>query len=256
MGSTRLPGKVMMKVRNKPLLYYVINQTLHSKKIYKTIIATTNLLQDNKIVEFANSLGVEIYRGSELDVLDRYYKCAKKYNADSIVRITADCPLIDPQLIDKCITEFEKNEFDYFSNINKKEGNKRIYYPNGFPLGFAVEVFTFKALEEAWKNAKKPSEREHVGKYFLSNPTLFKIGNIENSNDYSDMRLTIDYIIDFDLIKTIIEYFPDDEIYNMEKIAQFLNKKTQLKQMNSHISFDQEYQKSLADNKIVEGKSN
>lgn len=253
-GSTRLPGKVMMPVRNKPLLYYVINQTLHSKKIEKLIIATTELVQDNKIVDFVNSLGVEIYRGNELDVLDRYYQCAKKYGANTIVRITSDCPLIDPQLIDKCIIEFEKNDFDYFSNINRKEGDKWIYHLSGFPSGFAVEVLTFNALEDAWKNAKKPSEREHVTQYILNNQTLFKIGNMENFSDYSDIRLTVDHKVDFDLVKSIIEYFPENEIFNLEKIVTFLNKNPKLKQMNSHLQFNEGYLKSLKDDKIAESR--
>ena len=246
----------MMPVRNKPLLHYVINQVLQSKKINKLIIATTNSPKDDQIVKFVDLYGVEVFRGSEEDVLDRYYQCAKKYGADIIIRITSDCPLIDPQLIDKCITEFEKNQFDYFSNIHKKEGNKWIYHLSGFPLGFAVEVFTFNILEKAWNNAKKPSEREHVTLYILNNPSLFKIGNMENFHDYSDIHLAIDQKVDFDLVKIIIEHFSDNEIFNLEKIVVFLNKNPKLKQMNSHLPFNQGYLKSLEDDKIAEEKSN
>ena len=254
MGSTRLPGKIMMQVRNKPLLHYVINQALQSKKINKLIIATTNSSQDDQIVKFVDPYGVEVFRGSEEDVLDRYYQCAKKYNSDIIVRITSDCPLIDPNLIDKCITKFESHNFNYFSNINKKIGEVWIYHLSGFPLGFAVEVFTFETLENAWKNAKKPSDREHVTQYILDNPKLFKIGNLENSKNYSDMRLAVDHQIDFDLVKTIIEHFPDGEVFDMEKIAKFLNENPQLKQMNSRLQFNEGYLKSLEQDKIVEDK--
>lgn len=252
MGSTRLPGKIMMTVRNKPLLHYVINQVLHSKKINKVIIATTEAPQDDQIVKLVNQYGVEVFRGNEKDVLDRYYQCAKKYNCDIIVRITSDCPLIDPNLIDKCITEFENNDYDYLSNVNKKEGENLVYHLNGFPLGFAVEVFTFGALENAWKNAKKPSEREHVTQYIPNNPKSFKIVSIENSKDYSDIRLAVDHQIDFDLVKIVIEHFPENEVFNLEKIVSFLNKNPQLKQMNSHLQFDEGYLKSLEEDKMAE----
>ena len=245
MGSTRLPGKIMMNIRDKPLLYYVINQIRHSKKINKVVIATTDTLQDDQIVKFVNLHDIEIFRGTEEDVLDRYYQCAKKYKSDVIVRITSDCPLIDPNLIDKCIVEFQNNNYDYFSNINKKEDEKWTYHLSGFPLGFAVEVFTFDTLENAWKNAKKNFDREHVTQYILDNPELFNIGNMENSNDYSDIRLAVDHQIDFDLVKNVIEHFPVNEIFTMEKIAIFLNQNPQLKQMNSHLQFNEGYIKSL-----------
>ena len=243
-----------MPIRNKPLLHYVINQVLQSKKINKLIIATTNSSQDDQIIKFVDLYGVEVFRGNEEDVLDRYYQCAKKYKSDFIVRITSDCPLIDPNIIDKCIVEFENNNYDYFSNINKKEGEKWIYNLSGFPLGFAVEVFTLDTLENAWKNAKKNSDREHVTQYILDNPELFNIGNMENTNDYSDIRLAVDHQIDFDLVQIVIEHFPYGEIFDMEKIAIFLNENPQLKQMNSHLRFNEGYLKSLEQDKIVESR--
>jgi len=245
MNSTRLPGKIMMNIRNKPLLYYTINQTLHSKKIDNLIIATTSMPEDDQVVDLANVYGVSVFRGSEEDVLDRYYQCAKKHNVDIIIRITSDCPLIDPKLIDKCIIEFQNNKFDYFSNIHKKQNNHWIYHLSGFPSGFSVEVFTFDALVKAWKNAQKLSEREHVTPYFLNNPQFFKIGNLENSDDYSDIRLTVDHKIDYDLVKAVIEHFSDNEIFDLGKITSFLNGNPQLKQINSHIKFDEGYLKSL-----------
>ena len=199
---------------------------------------------------------VEIFRGSEEDVLDRYYQCAKKYAADIIIRITSDCPLIDPQLIDKCIADFKKNQFDYFSNVHKKVGDAWVYHLSGFPLGFAVEVFTFNILEKIWNNAKKQSEKENVTSYILNNSTPFKIGHMENFNDYSDIHLAVDHKIDFDLVKIVIEHFPDNEIFNLEKIVTFLNKNPKLKQMNSHIQFDQGYLKSLEKDKIMNEKLN
>ena len=252
MGSTRLPGKIMMSVRDKPLLHYVINQVLQSKKIDKLIIATTNLPQDDEIVKFVDLYGIKVFRGSEEDVLDRYFHCAKELNLDIIVRITSDCPLIDPEIIDKCVEKFENENFDYLSNVNKNIDGDWIYNPCGFPSGFAVEVFTFNALENAWKNAKKLSDREHVTQYILDNPKKFKIGGLENQEDFSDLRLTLDHQVDFDLIKLVIENFPDGEIYNLKKIISFFDDNSHLKLINSHIQFDTGYLKSLEEDKFTE----
>jgi spore coat polysaccharide biosynthesis protein SpsF len=255
-GSTRLPGKILMEINHKPILYYVINQVQNSKKIDNLVIATPKKTQDDQIAKLVDSYGVEVFRGSENDVLDRYYQCAKNYNADIIVRVTSDCPLIDPNLIDRCIMEFEKNEYDYISNTNKLEDDSWIYHLNGFPLGFGVEVFSFDALEKAWKNAKKPSEREHVTQYIPNNPKMFKIGVIENSDDFSDIHLSIDHKLDFNLIKIVIEHFPDHEIFNLEKIISFFEENPHLKQINSHISFNEGYLKSLKEDKMFKKKKN
>jgi spore coat polysaccharide biosynthesis protein SpsF len=148
--------------------------------------------------------------------------------------------------------EFQNSDYDYISNVNKLEKISWIYHLNGFPLGFAVEVFTFDALERSWKNAKKPSEREHVTQYIPNNPKLFKIGSIENFNNFSDIHLAIDHQADFDLVKLVIEHFPDGEIYNLEKIISFFEDNPHLKLINSHIPFDEGYTKSLEEDKIAE----
>ena len=250
MGSTRLPGKVMMRIREKPLLHYVINQVNQSKKLDNVIIATTTLAEDTQIVNYVNSLQENSFRGDAENVLNRYYECAKEYNADIIVRITADCPLIDPQIIDKCISKFQNSDFDYLSNTIKKENDMWDYYHNGFPIGIALEVFTFNALKKAKNEAKKPSEKEHVSPYIVNNSNLFKLGNIENDENQSDIRLTVDHQIDFDLIQIIIEHFKEYEYFSMEQLVSFLNKNPQLKQMNSNISHYEGYLKSLKDDKI------
>ena len=251
-GSTRLPGKILMEINNKSILNYVINQVQHSKKVDKIVVATTKKTQDDIIVNLMDSSNVKVFRGSETDVLDRYYQCAKNCNASVIVRITSDCPLIDPNLIDRCILEFQNSNYDYVSNTNKLEKNSWIYHLNGFPLGFAVEVFTFDALERSWKDAKKLSEREHVTPYISNNLKLFKIGSIENNGDFSDIHLAVDNQVDFDLVKLVIEHFSDDEIYTLEKIISFFEHNPDLKLINSHIPFDEGYLKSLQEDKFSE----
>ena len=250
LGSTRLPGKILMKIQNKPILYYVLNQVQHSKKITKIIVATTTNIQDDQIANFSSSFGIDFFRGDENDVLDRYYQCAKKVTSEIFVRITSDCPLIDPNLIDNCIDEFSKNNYDYFSNIHKKDGNLWTYNPSGYPMGFAVEVFSFDALKTAWINSKKLSEREHVTLYILNHPEIFKIGNIENTNDHSDIRLTLDYKEDFDLIKIVIEHFPKNEIFDLQKIISFIENKPELKNINSKYDFDESLKCSLKEDDI------
>lgn len=229
MGSTRLPGKVMMPIEGKPLLYYVINQVRHSKKLSNIIVATTNLKEDEIIVNFVNSLGVDCYVGNAQDVLDRYYCCAKEFKIDVIVRISGDSPLIDYNIIDKCIDEFEKNHFDYLGNTIVKDDNHWIENYNGFPIGVAVEVFTFNALEKAWKESKKPSDREHVTEYIWKNPEIFKLGSIKNSEDLSNMRIVVDYQEDFNLVKKIIEHLPSNDALTLEQIISFLKENPEFK---------------------------
>ncbi len=148
MGSTRLPSKTMMKIKNKSLLDYVYNQVSHSKKISKIVIATTTLSEDDTIFNYANSKNILVFRGDSENVLDRFYQCAKKFHLKNIVRITADNPLIDPIIIDLCIEEFNKKDYDYVSNTISKKNNVWQYDLNGFPHGMAIEAFSVSSLEK------------------------------------------------------------------------------------------------------------
>jgi len=150
MGSSRLPGKVMMELNNsKSLLYYVIKQHQFCNEIDKIVVATTDQKNDDIIENYVNKLGIECYRGDSINVLDRFYQCAKKYSFPTIVRITADNPFNDPTIVDSVIKKFKSNNFDYITNSK----------PRTFPQGISVEVFSFKTLEIAWNNAKLPSEK-------------------------------------------------------------------------------------------------
>ena len=161
MSSTRLPGKVMMTIDGtNTLLYYVITQLQHSKLLDKIIVATTNLQEDDIIVKFIEKMGIGYFRGNSTDVLDRYYQCAKRFSISKIIRITGDNPLIDPSIVDQVIHKFESGLYDYVATQP----------PRTFPQGTDYEVFSFKALERAWHEAKKPSEREHVTPYFYNHP--------------------------------------------------------------------------------------
>ena len=194
MGSTRLPGKVLMLLDKKhTTLDYIINQLKHSKLLGKIIIATTNLEEDNVIVDFAKKNKIEYFRGESDDVLDRYYNCTEKFSLDTIVRITSDEPLIDPTIVDQIIINFQKIGCDFASNNLIRT----------FPAGFDAEVFSRQALERTWREAKLPSEREHVTPFMKKNKDIFKQFNLKSSQHIPISRLTLDRKEDLKILKTI-----------------------------------------------------
>jgi spore coat polysaccharide biosynthesis protein SpsF len=224
MGSKRLPGKVMMKINGKPMLYYIIRQIRNSKFNPEIIVATSNLPKDDIIEEYVKSQNVRIFRGSENDVLDRYYQCAKTSSNEPIIRICADSPFIDPQIIDQSIEKFMSVKPDYLSNIIEKDKDVWIEGSCGFPIGTAVEVFSFSALEKTWNNSIDPYEREHVTEYIIKHSKDFKLDNIKNSINLSKYRIVVDHLYDFELASKIILKFSEDEIFNISKVIAILKK--------------------------------
>ncbi|MGY5151470.1 MAG: cytidylyltransferase domain-containing protein [Candidatus Nitrosopumilus sp. bin_6a] len=239
LGSTRLPQKVLMNIdEENPTLFYVINQLNYCKRIDKIVVATTDLKEDVLIEEFVKKLGIVCFRGNERDVLDRYYNCAKKFGFDVIVRVTADCPLIDPEIVDKIIESFEPNTEDYISNTLK----------NTFPKGLDIEVFTIEALERAWKEAKLPSDREHVTKFIRNNST-FKIKNYENKENFSKYRWTLDRKEDLEFIREIIKRIQKRPIL-MKDIMSILKQQPNLLKINSNIDPNEGINKSKLEDKM------
>lgn len=244
MGSTRLPNKVLLDIEGEPTLWRVINRLSYTKTVDEIIIATTESPSDDAIENFAKENGIKYFRGSENDVLDRYYQCAKNHQADTIVRITADCPLIDPRVVDKIVGFFKEHQdiYDYVSNV----------IPPTFPDGLDTEVFSFSALEKAWKEAKYTSEREHVTAYIYKNPNKFKLYNITNDIDYSALRWTLDTENDLIFIREVYKMLgKDNEIFYMEDVIQLLNKNPELKNINSDNTRNEGYIKSLAEDRVV-----
>ncbi len=238
MGSSRLPGKALMKSDSgKPLLYYVTNQLRYCSKVKNLVIATTTNQEDDEIEKFANNNSINVFRGKEKDVLDRYFQCAKKYSFSTIVRITADCPLIDPQIVDKVIEQFFSENYDFATNTLTRT----------FPIGTDVEVFSFSALNKAWENAQLPSEREHVTPYF-HNKENFKIINVENDKNISNLRLTVDRIEDFELIKQILNNISINPIH-LEDVLELFSRKPELIEINKHINHNEGFNKSLEEDK-------
>lgn len=230
MGSTRLPGKVMMKISDKTILDHVITRVGQSKLIDEIIIATTTKSDDDAIVEESKKLGVNYYRGSEDDVLSRYYYAAKKNNADVIIRITSDCPLIDFEVIDGMIYRFKDlyndNKVDYLSNTIERT----------FPRGLDAEIFSFRILNEAFNNAEKTYQREHVTPYIYESSNKFNIVGYKNDIDYSYHRWTLDTPEDFELIKKIYEgMYNKNKTIRFEDIINFFELHPEYLQINSSI---------------------
>lgn len=199
MGSTRLPGKVLLEVNKTPLLKIHLDRLSESKNADKIIVATTSNSDDDIIEKLASGWGYEVFRGSENDVLDRFYQAVKYLNPEWVVRVTSDSPLIDPLLIDKVIGITKANLKDYGSNVLDET----------FPDGQDVEVFKFTALEMAWKDAKKDSEREHVTPFIRNNSDLnggniYSAISVKNDIDFSKIRITVDEKRDFELINKIV----------------------------------------------------
>jgi spore coat polysaccharide biosynthesis protein SpsF len=246
MGSIRLSGKIMKKIGNQPMLYHVIKQTLASKYVDDVIIATTCSNKDKKIVDFCIQNNLKYFQGSNNDVLDRYYKCAKKFSCDPVVRINSDCPFIDPLVIDTIISKFLKNSYDYVANNFDKLGGKWQNDICKFPQGMVVEICKFKTLEKAWKQAKKPSEREHVFPYVQFNPKIFKISNIKNKKDLSYIRCTVDREQDLKFVQEIWKRkHKSKKIIHIEDILKIIQNNPNLVKINNKISFDEGYQKSI-----------
>jgi len=224
MGSTRLPGKVMLKLdKNNSVLHYVIKQLQSCNLVEKIVVATTILDEDDVINDNAKNMNVIIFRGNENDVLDRYFKCAKKFSFSTIVRITADNPLIDPTIVDDLIKKFNSNSYDYLTNSHVRT----------FPYGTEVEIFTFNALKKAWKNSIKFSEREHVTPYFYNNPQFFSNYNEKNSKNISNLRWTIDRENDFLLVKSIVSKIKKRPIL-MNDILDLFYKEPKLFEINKN----------------------
>jgi len=225
MRSTRLPGKVMKDISGKPMLWHVIYRVKYSKLINKIVVATSTNKEDDIIENFCKENRILFYRGDEEDVLKRYYEAAKIYNGNKIVRITSDCPLIDPEIVDIVIKEHLKDEVDYTSNTIERT----------FPRGLDTEVFNFEALERANEMAKEKYQREHVTIFIYENPHLFKIKNVRNFKDLSHLRWTVDEERDLIFVREIYKRLYKGNIFFMRDILEVLEKEPDLKRINEMV---------------------
>ena len=202
MSSSRLAGKVMMTISGKPMLYYVYKRAIQAKTVDKTVVATSTESSDNKVASFCLDNRIDCFRGSLNNVLDRYYQCAVSFKADTIVRLTADCPLYDPKLIDQGVDVFTHTPYDYLTNHSSLTNVR----------GFEYEIMNIKTLKRANDDATTQYEREHVTPYiYESHPKLFKIKRLEFTNIKTPYTLTVDTSKDFIRVKTLIEKYQADK---------------------------------------------
>ncbi|MBL1198520.1 MAG: acylneuraminate cytidylyltransferase [Nostoc sp. GBBB01] len=226
MTSTRLPGKVLKKVLHKPLLEYQIERLKRVKLADEIVIATTKNTKDLPIVELCDRLLIPYFRGSEEDVLARYYHTAKEHRADVVVRVTSDCPLIDPQLIDKVIQFYIEDKYDYVSNSLERS----------YPRGMDTEVFSFLALHQAFVEATAQPDREHVTPFIYMHPERYRLGNVVYSENQSLHRWTVDTADDFELIKRIIEaLYPQIPKFSLEDCLDLLRQYPHWSLTNAHV---------------------
>lgn len=228
MGSTRLPGKILKPIMGRPMLDYLIERIHRVDTPHTLIIATTTNPQDEAIESFAKKENIKVFRGSEEDVLDRYYQTCCAYPAEIIVRITSDCPLIDPAIVDHAIhlLQNSKTPVDYISNTQQRS----------FPRGMDVEVFTFAALKAAANEATSAYDREHVTPFIYNQPERFHLANFAHTPDISKYRLTVDTPEDFLLISKIFEeLYPNNKKFTLADILRSFKQHPEWKKINAHV---------------------
>jgi spore coat polysaccharide biosynthesis protein SpsF len=225
MGSTRLPGKVLADIGGETTLARVLRRLQRCKKITQLLVATTPAPLDDEIVEACRNYHVDIFRGQEADVLDRYYNAAKSAEAAIIVRITSDCPLIDPEVTDQTIAAFLQDWPDYASNNLQRT----------YPRGLDTEVISFAALERCWNNALRPYQRTHVTPYVYENPDKFRILRVTNPVDYSALRWTVDTPEDLAFVRAVYAQFQNQDNFAWKDILAMLKAHPQLSAINQHI---------------------
>ncbi|MDR2384297.1 MAG: glycosyltransferase family protein [Tannerella sp.] len=228
-GSTRFPEKIFADICGLPLIWHVIDRLSYCTKIDKKMIATTINKSDNSLEKWAKEQCVPVFRGSENDVLNRYYRAAKSLDLkdeDIIIRITADDPFKEPALIDKVIETVEKREADFAYNNN----------PPTFPEGLDCEVFTMQSLETADKNATDSYEREHVTQYMYRHPEIFKGKNISQSDDLSYIRLTLDTAEDYKMTSEIYQHlFKENHLFTLIDVLRLFEKYPEIREINSAV---------------------
>jgi len=228
MTSTRLPGKIMKEVMGKPLLEYQIERMKRVKSADEIVVATTLNDADRVVVDICDRLSIPNFRGSEQDVLSRYYMAAKASNADVVVRLTSDCPLIDPSTVDRVLQYYFDHieEYDYVSNCLIRT----------YPRGMDTEVFPVRVLEEAFREATDPQDREHVTSFFYLQERRYRLSNVAYSRDCSRHRWTVDTEEDFILIKQILEIlYPAKPDFSMEDVLDLIERAPGLFAINAHV---------------------
>lgn len=219
LNSTRLPGKVLKPLMNQPMLFYTLSRLKKCKSPLQIVVATTYHAHDDPIVDFCKSMDIPTFRGSEENVLERFYQTSLKYPADGYIRITADCPLVDFKLLDKMLEHFIQNsEIDYLSNTLKRS----------YPKGLDLEIFKAKVLKQAYQQATYSYDKEHVTPYIYNHPEKFNLENFLDNDNFSQINLSIDTMDDFIFVQELIEkLYSKNPNFGLKEIKPFLLSKIQ-----------------------------
>ena len=243
MNSSRLPGKILADIAGQPMLQRVFIRTSRSATVTETIFATTTHSSDDPVVEYCDFSGIPFTRGSQFDVLDRYYQTAKGAKADIVVRITADCPVIDPNLIDDVVNTLLEDQYDFVCNRLPPP------YHRTYPIGLDVEACTFKVLEKAWKGAKEPQHREHAMPYLYEgvelttvnsqlqtgiSPRGFKVALLHHPTDFGEYRWTVDTPKDLEFMRQIYKRFNGRDDFSWKEVLDLVHNEPQLMQINAN----------------------
>ena len=240
MSSTRLPGKVLANIAGHPMLGHVLQRLRHARCVNQIVIATSSNPADDAIANFCELEHACCFRGSESDVLDRYYRAAQTCSADVVVRVTADCPLIDAAVVDKAVSCFLDGKYDYVSNA------MRYTYPDGLD----TEVFSSAALERAWREATKLSDREHVTPYLRAGK--FRVSNVENEEVIpANLRWTVDEPSDLEFVRRVFAAFAGSEYFGMREVLNFLNQNAAVQALNSSVPSNEGYCRSLYEEAVA-----
>jgi spore coat polysaccharide biosynthesis protein SpsF len=225
MGSTRLPGKVLKDLAGATVLERVVSRVRRCRLVSDVVVATSAEPADEVILNECKRLGTEAFRGSEQDVLDRYYRAAQQAGAEVVVRITSDCPLIDPEVSDKTIQKFLVERPDYASNALERT----------YPRGLDTEVMTFAALECAWTEARQAYQREHVTPFLYQHPERFKLLSVKGDHDYSQYRWTLDTPEDLEFLRAVYARSIDHQDLSWRDVLNIVQREPELAEMNRHI---------------------
>ena len=225
LGSSRLKGKVLKNICGKTMLARVIERLKRSRLGNNVVVATTTNSEDDAVIQECKNLSTPVFCGSEEDVLDRYYRAARHFKADAVVRITSDCPLVDPEVVDRVIETFQKEKPDFASNAVVRT----------YPRGLDTEMISLSALSSAWEKAKAPYERTHVTPFIRENSKLFRIVSITSTRDLSYHRWTVDTAEDLEFVRAVYQRFGDSDDFNWQDVLDLLEREPALMKINAEV---------------------
>jgi len=247
MSSTRLPGKVLKPLMGAPMLLRQVERILRARSINKLVIATSDLPSDDPLAQLCEVQQLECFRGSLEDVLDRFYQAALRYHPAHVMRLTADCPLTDPAVLDQLVDLYMAGDYDYANNSLEPS----------YPDGLDAEVMRFSVLEEAWKEARLPSDREHVTPFIRKHTDRYKLGILKNHRDLSHLRWTVDEPQDFELVTRVYEaLYPSNPTFDSTDVLAYLEKAPDLLAINAQFERNAGYKKSLSKDLILPDQKN